>query len=411
MWVGTVRSDRGPRRPGRSRRTWSRQGPIGVSPRYCRFERVAQDRGGADTRRGAQRLPFGNLRGPIHQTMLATRIRDASVLSMAPENLFDQDQREQDDEINGILQEWHEADPDNSRGAAVFRRTFDQLYDGQHTGRYKWAQLSKTERTHFGTLIEINLRREFSDIILDGEAMDFQIEGIDIDCKYSQTDGGWMIPPEAYDFEHLLLVSTADDTAGAWSLGVVRASSGNLRTSRNRDAKTGLNRVGRQNIRWISRHAALPPNILLRISESDVSKIFSGRSGQARVNSLLRTVTNRRIGRNTIATVAQQDDYMKRVRGNGGARTILAEEGIIVLGGDYEEYRRIAEELGAVVPEPGEFVSLPLVPASPGSPHTTILDGTAWRIARDGEVPDSSAPSLPSVRRAPSAASTSRTER
>lgn len=319
---------------------------------------------------------------------------------MTPQDLFGQGQwAHEDGELNGILQAWDEADPDNSRAARVFRSTFDQLYDGQHTGRYKWAQLSKTERTHFGTLIEINFRREFDDIILDGDAMDFQIEGVDIDCKYSQTDGGWMIPPEAYEHQHLLLVSTADDRAGQWSLGIVRASPDNLRTSRNRDRKTGLNRTGRRAIRWLARHDHLPPNVLLRIPEKDVTEIFSCTSGQARVNALLRTVINRRIGRNTIATVAQQDDYMKRVRGNGGARSILAEEGIIILGGDYEAYRRIAEELGAIVPEPGEFVSLPVVPASPTDPHTTILGGTAWRMTQVGETPDMPAPQLPSVRR------------
>ncbi|MDR0783081.1 MAG: NaeI family type II restriction endonuclease, partial [Propionibacteriaceae bacterium] len=75
------------------------------------------------------------------------------------------------------------ADPDGSRAARVFRETFDQLYDGEHTGRYSVTQLYKTEKTHFGTLIEINLRREFSDIICDGDKLDYQIAGHDIDCK------------------------------------------------------------------------------------------------------------------------------------------------------------------------------------------------------------------------------------
>ncbi|WP_418396390.1 NaeI family type II restriction endonuclease, partial [Yersinia enterocolitica] len=51
--------------------------------------------------------------------------------------------------------------------AKVFRATFDQLYDGQHTGRYSVEQLFKTEKTHFGTLIEINLQREFG--LADGD--------------------------------------------------------------------------------------------------------------------------------------------------------------------------------------------------------------------------------------------------
>ena len=69
------------------------------------------------------------------------------------------------------------------------------LLDGQHTGRYRWDQLYKTEKTHFGTLVEINLQRAFG--FADGQSMDFAIRGIDVDCKYSQSRGDWMIPPEA----------------------------------------------------------------------------------------------------------------------------------------------------------------------------------------------------------------------
>ena len=42
-----------------------------------------------------------------------------------------------------------------------------------------------------------------------------------------------------------------------------------------------------------------------------------------------RGVVQRRIIRRAeLATVAQQDDFMKRARGNGGARTTLRPEGI-----------------------------------------------------------------------------------
>lgn len=69
------------------------------------------------------------------------------------------------------------------------------LLDGQHTGRFRWDQLYKTEKAHAGTLIEINLQREFG--FGDGLEMDYRIAGIDVDCKFSQTRGAWMIPPEA----------------------------------------------------------------------------------------------------------------------------------------------------------------------------------------------------------------------
>ena len=114
---------------------------------------------------------------------------------------------------------------------------------------------------------------------------------------------------------------------------------------------------------------------------------------------MFRTVTNQRIGRNTIATVAQQDDYMKRVRANGGARSTLAREGFIIPGGDYESHKRIAAALGAVVPRSGEFVSLRLVPSDDTFPNVVEIDGRLWRIGDADEWDGTPAPTLPSVSR------------
>jgi hypothetical protein len=269
--------------------------------------------------------------------------------------------------------------------ATVFRRTFDQLYDGQHTGRYKLDQLFKTEKTHFGTLIEINLQRELR--LDDGETLDFKIAGHEVDCKYSHT-GGWMLPIESFD--QIVLVTQADDHRSAWSAGLVRVSEQNRRTSENRDRKTGLNTYGREDISWLFEDAPMQPNALLSLPEATVETIMSARSGQARVNELLRRATNRRLTRSIIATVAQQDDFMKRVRENGGARTALRPEGYLILGGDYNEQRTTAEALGSVVPEPGEVVSVKVVPSTP---HNGVrIDHAWWRLARDDEEATAPAP-------------------
>src|SRR2546430_14927054 len=94
-----------------------------------------------------------------------------------------------------VVAEVRRLDADGTRSAAVLRETFDQLYDGQRTGRYRWDQLYKTEKTHCGTLVEINLQREFK--FSDGRTLDYSIGGVDVDCKYSQRIDGWMIPSEA----------------------------------------------------------------------------------------------------------------------------------------------------------------------------------------------------------------------
>lgn len=298
------------------------------------------------------------------------------------------------DEVAEAFRRTNDAD---RRLAGVFRRTFDQLYDGQRTGRYSWDQLFKTEKTHYGTLVEINLRREFDDLIDDGETLDYRIAGHEIDCKYSFRVGGWMLPPEC--FGELLLVATASDESSEWSLGIVRARSEFLRSGVNRDGKSGLNDAGRAAINWLYWGQPLAPNVLLAADPETRSRIMNPRlSGQARVNELFRSIQRQRIGRNTVATVAQQDDYMKRVRANGGARTALAAEGIVIIGGDYASHRRVAGELNLPVPEPGEFVSARLVRANPDDPFVAVIGDSTWRVALEDE-PLAPAPRLPEIRR------------
>lgn len=166
------------------------------------------------------------------------------------------------------------------------RNTFDQLYDGQRTGRYRKDQLFKTEKTHCGTLVEINLQREFK--FHDGTALDYQTGGIEVDCKFSWT-GGWMIPPEALD--QICLVISADDTATPkWSMGLVRVTEDRLNTGNNM-----LNERGRNAIAWLFQDAALPPNVLLQLDEAAVNRIFSHASGQRRINELFRAALGKRV--------------------------------------------------------------------------------------------------------------------
>ncbi|MFJ2350546.1 NaeI family type II restriction endonuclease [Glutamicibacter sp. NPDC087673] len=267
-------------------------------------------------------------------------------------------------------------DPTGRRMAKVFRETFDQLYDGLRTGRYRWDQLYKTEKTHFGTLIEINLQREFD--FSDGNLMDYQIAGHEVDCKYSAT-ASWMLPPESIG--QLILGSVASDEKSTWSVGLVRASVENRNVGMNRDKKGTLNSLGKARTRWIQKDAPMPPNILLQIPEEDVAEIFAPRSGQARVNQLFRIAMNQRISRNVVATVAQQSDYMKRVRANGGARSTLQAEGIIILSGDYTRQVNIARDLGCVIPQEGEMVSLRVAKADVALPNSVVLEGEHWKMS------------------------------
>lgn len=280
-------------------------------------------------------------------------------------------------------------DPAGSRIANVFRETFDQLYDGQRTGRYRWDQLYKTEKTHFGTLLEINLQREFD--FSDGLLMDYQIAGHEVDCKYSATSS-WMLPPESID--QLILGSVASDEKSSWSMGIVRATVENRNTGKNRDQKGTLNALGKRRIRWIRQNAPLPPNVLLHIPNEDLRAIFAPKSGQRRINQLFRLATNQRITRNVVATVAQQSDYMKRVRTNGGARSTLQSEGIIILSGDYKRQVNIAEDLGCAVPKEGEMVSVRVAKADIAIANSVELEGELWVVSSKERRAESAAPNI-----------------
>jgi hypothetical protein len=294
-----------------------------------------------------------------------------------------------DAELEAVKTEALSLDPNGSRTAQVLRDTFDQIYDGQRTGRYCWDKLHKTEKTHFGTLVEINLHREFN--FGDGIAMDYQIAGIEVDCKYSQRTNAWMIPPETRG--HLCLVVSAEDNeAPKWSMGLVRAKPEYLNTGANRDAKSTFNDAGRNAIVWLYKKADLPPNVLLQLDRSIVDKIFEKKSGQKRINELFRNTLGMRVGRAVIATVAQQDDYMKRVRGNGGARSALKTEGIILLG-QYLEHVEIAEALGVPTPGKGETVSVRVISASGPGTNVSLINGSYWRKATSQD-PVAPAPKL-----------------
>ena len=124
-------------------------------------------------------------------------------------------------------------------------------------------------------------------------------------------------------------------------------------------------------------------------------------SGQQRVNELFRRAQRMRVSRTVVATVAMQDDYMKRVRGGGGARDQLRAEGIVIFG-DYAGDQVLASALGLPRPGPGEFVSARLVPRPAGTRPGRAGGhgrGTSRAAAGTGIMP------VPSVSRAPTGCS------
>ncbi|UVJ38027.1 NaeI family type II restriction endonuclease [Arthrobacter sp. CJ23] len=281
--------------------------------------------------------------------------------------------------LEEVVAELRKLDRSGMRWAKVVRHTYDVIYGGQETGRYRWDQLMKTEKTHFGTLFEIFAQREFG--FDGGDTTDYRIAGHQVDAKWSQSYGGWMLPPEV--FGELALVATGSDQNSVWSLGLVRITADARRESVNRDKKSQLNDRGKSSITWLWRDAPLRPNVLLQLPQVEVDKIFAAGPGTRKTNQLFRSAEGMLVHRNIVATVSRQLDAQKRVRYNGGARQALAPEGYIILGGSYRAQTDIARDLGLPVPFADEYVSTRVVPSEDGT--GALIAGARWRRARPEE--------------------------
>ncbi|WP_435055202.1 NaeI family type II restriction endonuclease [Micromonospora aurantiaca (nom. illeg.)] len=275
-----------------------------------------------------------------------------------------------------------------ARLGQVLRRALDRSYDGLATGRFHLAQLSKTEKAHTGSLFEIELQNEFD--FADGHDTDYQILGMDVDAKYTHSRRGsspaWMIGPEIEG--NIALVATADDYSSVWSAWLVWVSAGRRNVGDNRDAKANLNQAGRDARIPIAVNAPLPPNDLLQwpAEAYEVMKFQGFRQGQKRVLELCRRFEGNLLSRTTVVTVARQLDGPKRMRESGGARTLLAGEGFLVIGHE-SCYHAVVKALGLPSPGRGEFIPLRVAPAAAEDPEPSFEDahGNRWRRARRGE--------------------------
>ena len=273
----------------------------------------------------------------------------------------------------------------HSRLIGAIRKAIDEVIDGPRTGRFTYRQLEKTEKTYLGTKIEILLRAELG--LPNGQIMDYQVNGIEVDCKYTGHTWGWSIPREALG--HICLLVRADDEKGTASVGLIRITEEALNQGKNQDGKRTISKVGRNEIIWLIDNGQMPINQLFLWSEEVIKRIWSKQSGQQRLNELFRLKQGELIHRQTIATVAEaKDDPMKRIRANGGARSYLTKEGILILG-HQNGHPKICVELGLPVPSKGQVVAQRVVKDPNGK---SIIGAFRWRKA-DEKDPVEPAPS------------------
>lgn len=259
----------------------------------------------------------------------------------------------------------------------AIRQSFDEVFDGQRTGRYSLDELSKVEKTYIGTKVEKVIQSEFG--LERGERMDYLVAGEEVDAKWSMRSGGWMIPTEAVG--ELCLCLTADDARSTFSVGMVRASEENLGQSANKDRKRRFNDDGMTAMVWLVNPGRLAENLLLHLSAGERSAILNpALSGQERVDQLFRSVLGKVVRREVVLTVAQQDDGPKRVR---DARKRLQPEGILVLG-HQGSHPAIAKSLGLETPPKGSWIAARVTKAGPADANTVEIADEEWRLA----VPD-----------------------
>lgn len=244
-----------------------------------------------------------------------------------------------------------------------FRSAIDEVIDTARTGRHFFHELEKTEKTYLGTKFEIVLRDWLG--VPRGVKLDLLIGGEEVDVKSSTSAqrGGWMIPPEA--FEELCILIKVRERSAQCDFGLVRARAEYLRSSANRDAKTSFSAEGRKHIWWMAKDFDYTPNFWSVISEEDRLAIMTAGGGSKRIAELFKRCQRVGVSRVQIEAVAAQDDFMKRLRANGGARDILRPMGIVIL---YTETdRELMRNLGL------KFGSREFVSYKPDSAEDLIL--------------------------------------
>jgi len=130
-----------------------------------------------------------------------------------------------------------------------------------------------------------------------------------------------------------------------------------LTIGQNKDSKKSVSALGFANILWLLLSHPYPPNFWRTVLPDKIERIFAGRSGNERMANLFREVQREPIARDVVEAVAQQQDFMRRIRSDNGkgTRDHLAREGILLLSGHYDA--NLIEALGLPHCSGSEFIS------------------------------------------------------
>lgn len=223
----------------------------------------------------------------------------------------------------------------------LVRDAIDFVLDPVHTARTRIVELDNVEKTFIGLKVEHFFRDKLD---IPKGVRDLRIVDEDVDVKHT-VQNSWTIPPETYRVEGpCVLIMTAEDQ-GFCRLGLIRARDAYLTPGKNRDAKRTVSAAGKANILWLLPEAHFPVSRWHGLDMEAFRALRKIKGGAERAAKFFEANLNRPTHRSVIqALLYDQDDYMKRLRGNGGARDKL--KGVALLSGMRKDDVKLARVHG-----------------------------------------------------------------
>ncbi|MDF1776676.1 MAG: NaeI family type II restriction endonuclease [Rhizobiaceae bacterium] len=271
-------------------------------------------------------------------------------MSQAPLDHTHQDYLILEPLVNAILHKAGGFDIFSEKIPLILRQAFDEVIDAPRTNRFTLGETEKTEKTYVGTKVEILIRNFLK--VPKGSVLDMSVDGVEVDIK-NTIARSWMLPREVMGKPAMLV--RANEKLAKCDIGIVICHPEYMRGSTNQDGKGGLRAAAHVNIWWILRGHPYPQNFWEALSLVDRNQILASGSGTNRIAALFERIQRRPISRLQVQALAQQHDYMKRIRRNGGARDILAPKGIALLWGKGDS--RLIAQLNLGIVNADEFIS------------------------------------------------------
>lgn len=214
---------------------------------------------------------------------------------------------------------------------AIIADAVDYVVDPVRTARTLISELDNVEKTYVGLKVE-HFLRDFLDV--PKGIRDLRIGDTDIDVKNTVRQT-WMIPPETFrNAEPCLLILAATEKRYC-SMGLMIAREDYLNKP-NRDGKRSVKTSSFADIFWLVDREPLPESRWSIIDMTRFRELRKLKGGSKRAAAFFRENLGTVIHRTIVeGLLFDQKDYMKRIRGNQGARDILRSEKIAILSGAY----------------------------------------------------------------------------